>query len=551
MNTVRFRFIVLVMSIAMLGIIALQAYWLKHDFDLKTQQFDQNVMSAMNKMVEQIEASENLRIVVNSIITNGDSSVTSYGMNDSLSRILESIASSAPQPLIQSGEHSKMQREINSRIDSLNQSNEQLRRTGVENLSRIDSSFDIRIEKNIQQKEVIALQLNKEEWSTDSATRMTERRMQTRLQRLNSMMQKLTFQIVDPRGNLFDRISQQSLDSIIKIEMKNRNLQNKFSYCVIKNEKELLFCSDSTTDSSSLMNSSFKLTLFPNDIFKRNEVLSIVINDKNNFLINSIFPLLSLSFLFSGLIVWGFSYTLRVILRQKKLAEIKNDFINNMTHEFKTPIATIAIANSSLEDPRVYQSPENIKFYTNIIRDENQRMLRQVETVLQMAQIDKGEITFKMELTDLKELVEAAVSTMKLTIEQRSGTIAIKWNALDSLINADPNHMMNVIINLLDNANKYSPESPDIEILANNSENSILISISDKGIGMSKEVLERIFDNFFRVSSGNIHNVKGFGLGLSYVKAIINEHQGEINVKSEPGQGSIFTLKLPLAKNNK
>jgi two-component system phosphate regulon sensor histidine kinase PhoR len=549
MNKVRFRVIVLIMSIAMLGLIAMQAYWLKHDFELKARQFDQNVMLAMNRMVEQIEESENLRIVVKNYIANGDSSVTSHGMNDSLLRILTEIASDAPPPPPQPGALMEFRKEINSRIDSYRQKNDERKKSGEAGLFRLDSALDIRIEKDIQQKEIIALKLEEQHFLPDSMEWMTEKRMQTRLQKLNSMMQKLTFQIVDPNGNIFDRISKRSLDSIVRVEMKNWNIGNEYSYGIIKNSGNTVLYADSLADTSGILSSNFKLTLFPNDVFKKDDVLSIVIKDKNNYLLNSILPLLALSFIFTGLVIWGFSYTLRVILRQKKLAEMKNDFINNMTHEFKTPIATIAIANDSMNDPRVYQSPEKLRFYTDIIRDENQRMLRQVETVLQMAQIDKGEMVFNMEIIALEDLVDAAISSMKLTVEQRGGGITKKWKAIPSMINADPNHMMNVIINLLDNANKYSPEAPEILIESANEGNIISVSISDKGIGMTPEVQRKIFDNFYRVSSGNVHDVKGFGLGLSYVKAIMDKHSGTVEVRSEPGKGSTFTLKIPIAKS--
>jgi signal transduction histidine kinase len=296
--------------------------------------------------------------------------------------------------------------------------------------------------------------------------------------------------------------------------------------------------------------SDYKLMLFPNDVFKRNEMLSISFSDKLNYLLDGIWVVLLFSIAFTVLIIWGFAYTLKVVLRQKKLADIKNDFINNMTHEFKTPIATIAIANESMRDPRIYQVPEKLEFYNNIIRDENQRMLRQVETVLQMAQIDKGEVKLKMEDTDLNDLVETAVSSMSLTVEQRGGKINVKNEAVQTTILADPTHILNVLINILDNANKYSPDSPVIDVKVYNGPESVIISISDKGIGMSKEVLKKIFDTFYRATSGNIHDIKGFGLGLSYVKAILTEHQGTIEVESEPLKGSTFTINLPLKKQN-
>jgi two-component system phosphate regulon sensor histidine kinase PhoR len=246
------------------------------------------------------------------------------------------------------------------------------------------------------------------------------------------------------------------------------------------------------------------------------------------------------------IMVLGFVYTIYIILSQKRLAEIKNDFINNMTHEFKTPIATIAIANESIRDPRVFASREKMEYYSDVIRDENQRMLRQVENVLQMAQIDKGELALKQGSLDVHDVLQQAISSSALTVEQRSGTIRTDFSASEFTIFGDGNHLLNVFINLIDNANKYSPETPEITIRTSNTDSSILISISDQGIGMTKETQKRIFDTFYRASTGNIHDVKGFGLGLSYVKAIVEKHMGSITVHSEPGKGSTFIVSLPL-----
>ena len=552
----RFRFIVLMMSMALAGLVLLQAYWIKHDFDLKAKQFDSAVMQAMNKIVDQVEQSENLRLVVKNFITTGDSSVSTGGMDDSLLQVLTNIASEPPAPPAPPiappnapGQIGELRNEINSRIDSYRaRKNRKPTEEGM--YYSFDSTLDIRIEKDVQQKEVYAFRLDEKRSFIDSLERLTEQRMQSRLQKLNSMMQKLTFQIVDPSDNLFDRISQRALDSIVQSELKNRDLNLAYSYGVYKQKKQQWVYTKAGTDSVNLKMSPYKLTLFPNDIFKRNEILYIEFHDKLNFLFGSILPLFLFSFLFTFIITWGFAYTLKVVLNQKKLADIKNDFINNMTHEFKTPIATIAIANETLRNPRVNQSPEKIELYTNIIRDENQRMLRQVETVLQMAQIDKGEIKLHKESVPIKELIESAISSMKLTVEQRGGSISFAWNAREVVINADPNHLLNVFINLLDNANKYSPENPLIAVSSYDDGNNIHISFTDNGIGMSKEVLKRIFDTFFRATSGNIHDVKGFGLGLSYVKAILNLHNGNIEVKSEPGKGSTFTVILPVEPIN-
>jgi signal transduction histidine kinase len=363
------------------------------------------------------------------------------------------------------------------------------------------------------------------------------------------MMQKLTFQIVDPSRDVFDRITREELDSIVRVELKNRDLDIEFSYGISKGKPGNWKYLSSNADSVMLKYSDYKLMLFPNDVFKSNEMLSISFRDRLNYLLDGIWVMMLFSLAFTGIIIWGFTYTIKVILRQKKLADIKNDFINNMTHEFKTPIATIALANESMRNPRIFTSSEKMEFYNNIIRDENQRMLRQVETVLQMAQIDKGELKFNLEICDLNELVENAISSMQLTVEQRNGVITFNKMKETPLVKGDPNHLSNVFINILDNANKYTIENPVIAVSSYAVPGGYCVEIADNGIGMSKDVVKRIFDNFYRATSGNIHDVKGFGLGLSYVKAIVDDHGGTIQVSSEPGKGSNFKVILPEIKD--
>lgn len=544
------------MSLALLGLIFLQSYWILHDFEIKSQQFDRSVMQALNNIVDKVEEVENMRIVINNFITSDDSLQTSPTVDDSLRTLLGSIINPPPAPPVPPGapqsiadannDLSRIQAEISNRIYDFRQRARNRKPTEEGMVFNIDSSIDIRIERDIEQKEVFALKIDQSEELLDSLEQITRQRMQSRLKRLNTMMQKLTFQIVDPSQDIFDRISHQSLDSIVKAELKNRDLDLKYNYGVYNEKQHEWSYLSPDADSVMLKYSDYKLTLFPNDIFKRNEQLSLSFRDKLNYLLDGIWMVLLFSIAFTVIIIWGFTYTLKVVLRQKKLADMKNDFINNMTHEFKTPIATISLANESIRDPRIHQSPEKLDFYTGIIRDENQRMLRQVETVLQMAQLDKGELKFRKEACNMADLAEDAVASMNLTIEQRGGKIEVRNEAIDAVVFGDATHLLNLLINILDNANKYSPEKPEILIHLFNEELNLIIEISDKGIGMSREVLKRIFENFYRATSGNIHDVKGFGLGLSYVKAILDEHNGVIDVKSEPGQGSTFIIKLPL-----
>lgn len=229
---------------------------------------------------------------------------------------------------------------------------------------------------------------------------------------------------------------------------------------------------------------------------------------------------------------------------------MKTDFINNMTHEFKTPIATISLAADSIASPKVITDEGKINRFVGIIRQENKRMLQQVEKVLQMALIDKKDFQLKISEVDMHELIRQAVDHLSLQVQQREGNIDVRLEADTAIIEGDHTHLSNVIHNLLDNANKYSSGSPEIMISTVNSNEGILVHVEDKGIGMTKEDQKHIFDKFYRVHTGNLHDVKGFGLGLSYVKAITSAHQGYIDVKSEPGKGSKFSIYLPLRQKN-
>ena len=262
--------------------------------------------------------------------------------------------------------------------------------------------------------------------------------------------------------------------------------------------------------------------------------------------------------LISQMGIWGFSsvvmlvvifffvYTLFVILKQRRLSEVQNDFINNMTHEFKTPLATIAISSEVLKDPSIAKNPERLLNYATIIENESQRLKQQVERVLQMAQTEKADVGLKKEQQDIHELIKEAVDNHKVALSSKRGEVGLALNATNSHILADKLHFTNVIGNLLDNAIKYCEKEPRISITTSNSEASIQIEISDNGIGISPENQKKIFARFYRVPTGNRHDVKGFGLGLNYVKLIVEAHKGKISVQSKPGNGSIFSIVLPM-----
>lgn len=278
------------------------------------------------------------------------------------------------------------------------------------------------------------------------------------------------------------------------------------------------------------------------------EVLVVILPNEQSLVMKEISGFIIVSLLFTIIIIAAFFITIRSLLRQKKLSEIKNDFINNMTHEFKTPLATISLAVDALKNEKVAADKDKAQYFTGVIKEENIRMNKQVEAILQAALLDKQEVQLNLKKHHAHELINIAVNNMRLPIEEKQGTLEVKLDAKNDVLMADEVHFINFVNNLLDNAVKYSKENPHIKLCTSNAGTYFKIKIEDNGIGMNKETLNRIFEKFYRAHTGNIHNVKGFGLGLSYVKTMVNAHKGSIKAESTPGKGSTFIIQIPLSK---
>lgn len=333
------------------------------------------------------------------------------------------------------------------------------------------------------------------------------------------------------------------LDSLLRAELLYRGIDAEFEYAVIKPGQSVFKGNEQYRN--ELLNSKFKVNLSPDNIFIEPKFLSVYFPGQTHFILNTMWILLLSSGVFIIILILSFYYTVSTILKQKKLSAIKNDFIGNMTHEFKTPISTISLACEVLGDKSVEKTQSKIDNYVNVISEENKRLGTLVENILQTAILDKGEFKLKFQEVDVHYVIEQAISNIRLQVEKREGSVITKLNAATSIIQADKVHLTNVVYNLLDNALKYSEEKPIIEVITETKEKGICFSVKDSGIGISKENQKKIFETLYRVPTGNIHNVKGFGLGLSYVKAIVEKHKGTIEVDSEPGKGSVFTVYLP------
>jgi two-component system phosphate regulon sensor histidine kinase PhoR len=277
------------------------------------------------------------------------------------------------------------------------------------------------------------------------------------------------------------------------------------------------------------------------------EVISVIIPDYDKLVFRQSYKELSGSIIFTLFIMFVFFLTFGTMINQRKVSEIKSDFINNMTHEFKTPLATISLAVDALSNEKVLKDPEKLNYFRSIIKDENKRMNRHVETILQAAALDRQEINLDNRELHGNDIVTKALNNYELVLKEKNGVVQLNLNATNDLIIADEQHLTNMISNLIDNAIKYSKEKPDITISTGSTSRAFLVKVEDKGIGMSRESVKRIFEKFYRAHTGNIHNVKGFGLGMSYVKTIIDAHKGRIRVDSTLGKGSTFTVEIPLA----
>ena len=280
------------------------------------------------------------------------------------------------------------------------------------------------------------------------------------------------------------------------------------------------------------------------------ETLNVLVIDWKNVAIKSLRMRIATAILFTIIIIAAFYLTIRTMLRQKKLGEIKNDFINNMTHEFKTPLATISLAVDAMKNEKVLQDREKINYFRSIIKEENQRMNRQVETILKASQLEKQEVNLNLKPLHAHEVIKEVVDNFALQLQEKQGQAELLLNAANDLVDADEVHFSNLVNNLIDNAVKYSKENVPlrVKITTQSSEKNLVIRVEDNGIGMSKETVKRVFERFYRAHTGNIHNVKGFGLGLSYVKTMVQAHNGDISSESTLGKGSTFTVRLPLKK---
>ncbi len=349
-------------------------------------------------------------------------------------------------------------------------------------------------------------------------------------------LQNFTAQVLS--GPEIDKIIQQSLEA--------NNIHEPFEYAITNIFRTPIALSEGFQPDYFNSSSTMHILLTPEKANFR-ETLHLYIPEDRHYILGKMGWMIGASILFTTIIISAFALTIRTLFTQKKLSEIKSDFINNMTHELKTPLATISLAIDALTNEKVIGDPVKIKYYSAMIKEENQRMNKQVETILQSARTEQQDLSLELKPLDAHALIRKVADNLSLQIKGKQGQLNLNLHARKHHILADEIHFSNVIFNLLDNAIKYARDLPlQVDITTENQGNYLQITVKDNGIGMSKETQSRVFEKFYRAHTGNLHNVKGFGLGLSYVKATVEGHHGRVKVESALGKGSSFLLQFPI-----
>jgi two-component system phosphate regulon sensor histidine kinase PhoR len=536
MNKSNIKIITMMASLALIGLIAIQVYWVNNAISLGEDRFEQSVNEALNNVVYRLEKfkaaakitqkfnfrKQGIRYYTTVDISGNKPSLVSDSLGDKLSyqlpknklnvKIVEEFTSDSNGVVV------KKSREKNFSADTSSK------------------ELDARVEAEGPMLHPM------------DSTDLNDRWFANKSNMVNDIFDELVS--INVYNDYDKKIDTLLIDSILRVELMEKGVSADYVFGITATKNPPSDASVLSERERKIYQSPYKVNLSPDNIFIKPQFLSVSFTNQKRYILSSMWFLLLISVAFMIALIFSFYYTISTIFKQKKLSEIKNDFISNMTHEFKTPISTISLACEVLSDNTVEKSPERVSNYVRMIGDENKRLSLLVENILQTAILDKGQFKLKIQQIDIHTLIEQTITNIKLQVENKEGVIEKYLNATQFIIHADRVHVTNIIFNLIDNALKYSAEKPQIKITTKNDDTGVFISVQDNGIGISKDNQKRIFETMYRVPTGNIHNVKGFGLGLSYVKAVVEKHEGSISVESELGKGSVFTVFLPFNLEN-
>lgn len=518
-----FVLIVALMSFSLIGIVTVQVYWINNAVEAKNKQFKSDVKKSLARVSEQV--SENEYADFYRTIKPFLDTTTIANSTQLHNFVLQQIDTTGKQVLSFS-------------LTTVSQNIE------IPTEFLANDSLDL-VVKRIATREDVR-KFNAINIGSDFSEKQKSQNFTTIKRSLEAEKAfiKPVFDMYRSSFPIHQRLSNRSLNLLLREEFSKREIDIDFKYGVYSEDGYLTSLKSGyfTIDKES----SIGYPLFQKDNGESEFKLFVTFPNQKKHILADISNILLLSVFFIFIIIVAFSSSLYQLVRQKKISEIKTDFINNMTHEFKTPIATINLALDAIKNPKIIDDSQKVLRYVKMIREENKRMHGQVENVLRISKLEKNQIEMNKVAIDMNEIVEEAISHVDLLVKSKDGDITMHLHALQSEILGNHLHLTNVIVNMLENALKYSDKTPKIEVFSESTSKFFVVKIKDQGIGMSKNAQKYVFDKFYREHKGNIHNVKGHGLGLAYVKEIIENHQGVVFVQSEKGKGSTFTVKIPL-----
>jgi two-component system, OmpR family, phosphate regulon sensor histidine kinase PhoR len=548
MNKKIILLIIGLITIALIGLTALQLYWLQNAIAVKEAQFERDVNEALTNVIYKLEKIDVAHKLKNQMASKGKST-SIFNTIDSINNIFIREMELMAYNYVPNKDTTLNFSRDKSKIELSNPES-------VKVVSHFDTTIIYNDNGNSKEKK-----FNENGHIITSQNNQSKFLMQfNRISNTADMLLKKSSLVSDVFDDMFnfkhfqtieERVDPATLDSLIEVELKNKGIKTQFEFGIFSTIRNRMVIEKTGHYHKELMIQKYEAILFPSDMYTYPEYLLLYFPNQQQYLFTKMWTMLLISAILIVMIIFSFTYTITTIIRQKKLSEMKNDFINNMTHEFKTPISTISLACQALNDREIKKSENLYSSYINIINEENRRLGGLAEKVLYTAIIEKGKLKLKKEEVDLHEIIQSVVKNFALQIEKKNGFIRLHLDAAKHNIIADGVHITNLINNLLDNANKYTYENPAIYLSTSSSEEGIFVSIEDNGIGISKPNQKKIFETLYRVHTGNVHDVKGFGLGLSYVKAIVEKHGGTISVESELKKGSTFTVFFPFGQINK
>ena len=504
MDKNKFLLIVILTVVSMVSILLVQFSWISQINELNNERFEKDINDVLFTVNQKLEEREIL------ILTRENLEAKFKISRSNETGGVELIESIFSKKTIQDDEIETKQNSLQFDLESSN--------------------------KNVDSDDNINASILVEDFNEVTVDTLIQKQIDKVLDR-SEMIQIILNKLLTGDRNIKTELNKNSIEKLIKTSLKQKNINIDFEYLLLDNEKNNILLSN--TEDDKILKSNFSISLFQNDLIDSNLVLFLDFPLKNSYLRDNNIYSLAFSFIFILLIALSFYYVVIKAFQLKKLSEIKNDFIDNMTHELKTPISTISLACEAMIDNK-----KNKNDYVKIIDEENKRLGHQVERVLNIARTEKQSYKIDKSSVNIHEIIEESMNVFRFKLEKKGGKIVNKLNAENPIINGNKSHLVNVFNNLIENGIKYSKDKPVIIIESRNDKSSMEISIKDNGIGIKKNNLDKIFDKFYREPQGNIHNVKGFGLGLSYVKNIVDKLNAKIFVKSKYGHGSVFTLKF-------